>query len=66
MRKDIALARVCLVNYLFLAPLEAHYTDVLEKTMPFLTLYLTKILITSEKNFRRSLCGMVVKNKVKK
>ena len=38
MRKDIALARICLVKYLLQAPLEVQYVDVLEKPKRFLNL----------------------------
>ena len=62
MRKDIALARVFLVMYLLLAPLEDQRIDVLEKPMHFLTLDLKKKMITSEGTFRRNLCRIVVYN----
>ena len=60
MRKDIALTRFCLVNYLLPAHLEVQQVNILEKPMRFLILDLKTKLIISESTFRRSLCRMVV------
>ena len=58
MRKDVALAKVCLRKYLLPAPLDI--TDVLEKSMRFLTLDLKTEIITSESIFSWSLRETVV------
>ena len=64
-RKDIALARACLVKYLPPASLEVRQIDILKKSMCFRTLDLNTKLITSGSTFRRSLCGIVIYNVLK-